>query len=83
MAERTLALLNAYLTAIGIQGYTVHTSEDTAGFLIVVEIPKENGEHIGILKGRSGRNLSNLKSLLRVVGPLEQINPTLVVKLTT
>lgn len=80
--EKTLLVLDSYLNAIGIHGHTVHTAEDSAGFLIVVDIPKENGERIGILKGRSGRNLSLLKSLIRIVGPLEQISPVLVIKLT-
>jgi hypothetical protein len=82
-SERTLLLLRTYLDVIGITGYTIHTSEDAAGLLVVVDIPKENGGRIGILKGRSGRNLSILKSLLRIVGPLERIQPCLVIKLRT
>lgn len=82
MGEKTLRVLNAYLDAIGMSGHTVRSYEDSEGFLIVVNVPKENGEHIGILKGRSGRNLSVLKSMLRIVGPLEGIHPTLVIKLS-
>lgn len=81
--EKTLRILKAYLDVIEIAGYTIHTAEDTSGLLVVVEIPKENAGRIGILKGRSGRNLSLLKSLLRIVGPLERVNPCLVIKLTT
>ena len=41
-AEKSLLILTTYLDAIGIQDYNVHTAEDAAGLLIVVEIPKEN-----------------------------------------
>lgn len=81
--ERTILLLRTYLDAIGIQGYVIHTAQGGDEFLLAVEIPKENGEKIGILKGRNGRNLGLIKSILRVVGPIEQVNPCLVIKLTT
>ena len=83
MGEKTLLLLTTYLEAIGLKGYNVHTADDAAGLLFIVEIPKDNGEKIGILKGRNGRNLSLLKSLMRIVGPLEQCQPTLVIRLTS
>lgn len=81
--ERTRLLLTTYLDAIGITGYELHVAEDTSGLLLIVEIPKENGERIGILKGRNGHNLSLLKSILNIVGKLEETTPCLVIKLTT
>lgn len=82
-ADRTILTLRTYLDSIGIQGYTVHTAEGGDEFLLIVDVPRENGERIGILKGRNGRNLSVLKSILRIVGLTEQVNLCLVIKLTT
>lgn len=82
MGDKTTSVLRAYLDAIGILGYTVHTSVDESGFIMAVNIPKDNGERIGILKGRTGRNMGVLRSMLRIIGPLEDIHPILVLRLT-
>jgi hypothetical protein len=73
--------LRTYLDLIGIKGYEIKTSFDTMGFLISILIPKDNNEKIGILKGQKGRNLSLLKSMLRIVGLLEKVNPFIIIKL--
>lgn len=73
--------VDLYLQAIGIQGYTIKTSDDEIGFVIAVMIPKNNNERIGILKGKRGRNLTLLKQMTRVVGLSENINPYVIVKL--
>lgn len=79
---KTEQLLDAYLKALGIVGYRIKSSQDNMGFLITVEVPKENDKKIGILKGKNGRNLQLLKQLLRVVGFLENRNPFVIIKLT-
>jgi len=81
-AENSQLILRTYLDAIGIVGHNVHSAEDKAGTLLVVEIPRSNGGKIGVLYGRTGRNLSLLKSLLWIIAPLENVKPILVIKLT-
>jgi hypothetical protein len=84
MPEKELCVqfLESYLGIIGIHGFEIHTAQDDMGFLITVEIPKENNERIGILKGKKGRNLRLIKSLLRVIGFLERKNPFLIIRLS-
>lgn len=81
MEYKTVTLLKSYLDALGINDYEITVSTDTLGLVIALAIPKTNNQRIAFLKGRNGRNLSTLKHLLRVVGPLEGITPFLIVKL--
>lgn len=76
----TVKFLESYLKCIGIEDFKIEASQDDIGYLITLELTKSNPK-IGILKGKKGRNLKLLKSILRVVGLNEKKNPFLVIKL--
>lgn len=78
---KCVKIVEDYLDAIGIIGYTIETSQDDMGLLIVINIPKSNNAKIGVLKGKDSRNLTILKQLVRIVGFLEKKNPYLIIKL--
>ena len=73
--------LRVYFDSIGIKDYTIQTSEDGMGFIIAVTIPRYNNERIGILRGKKNKNLSYLKTMLHIIGPLEDRNPFLIIKI--
>ena len=76
----TVKFLDSYLKSIGITDFNITASQDDIGYLVVVEIPKDNPK-IGVLKGKNGKNLNLLKNILRIVGLNEKKNPFLVIKL--
>jgi len=76
----TIKFLDFYLRSIGITDFNITANQDDIGYLVVVEIPKDNPK-IGVLKGKNGKNLNLLKNLLRVVGLNERKNPFLIIKL--
>jgi hypothetical protein len=72
-------LLKLYLTHIGISS-SITESDDSLGHLMVVNIPKDNPS-VGILLGRGGSHLFQLKQVLKVVGFTEKLRICLVIKL--
>jgi len=76
----TVKFLDFYLKSIGITDFNITASQDDIGYLVVVEIPKDNPK-IGVLKGKNGKNLNLLKNILRIVGLNERKNPFLIIKL--
>jgi hypothetical protein len=81
MVSKTEQLLDQYLRCIGIEGYAIHAADDSMGFLLTVDIPRDNNEKIGILKGKDGQNLVLLKKMMRIVGVLERKTPFLIIRL--
>ena len=80
MEKRTVKFLKDYLEALEITDYKLDESQDTLGYLLILTM-KNTDPKIGVLKGKSGKNIDSLKKLLRVVGFGERINPNLVVKI--
>jgi hypothetical protein len=76
----TVKFLDFYLRCIGITDFNITANQDDIGYLVIVEISKNNPK-IGVLKGKNGKNLNLLKNILRVVGLNERKNPFLIVKL--
>ncbi len=81
--NKTLTFIRSYLKAIEIDEFDITTTQDTMGYLILLDIPKtfSNKAKIPILLGRQGKNVLSLRRLVRVVGKLEGLEPLLIIRL--
>lgn len=73
-------LLEAYLDCIKLD-YTLKVSQEENTIFFTILVPKTNNEKIGILKGKKGQNILNIRRVLKVVAALENLNPVIVIKL--
>jgi len=77
---KTQQLLETYLNCLGLD-YTLKVSENGESLILNIIVPKHNNEKIGILKGKKGQNIINIRRVLKVVSSLEGKNPLIVIKL--
>lgn len=77
---KTQKLLETYLECLGLN-YSLKVSQENGTTFFVIKIPKTSNEKIGILKGKLGRNIVNLRRILKVVASLENVNPVIIIKL--
>jgi len=76
----TQKLLETYLDCIGL-AYTLKVSKEGNTLIFTVIVPKINNERIGILKGRMGQNIINLRRILKIVASLEDYIPLVIIVL--
>lgn len=79
METNTIRFIRTYLECIGIEDAFIEGKQDDMGYLVVIKIPSENHERIGVLKGKRGNNLKALKQMARIVGAIEKKNPQLFI----
>lgn len=82
MNTKTQQLLETYLDCLGLREYSVVASQDGENLILTINVSKKNNEKIGILKGKMGRNIINLRRVLKIVASLEGYFPILIIKLT-
>ena len=82
METKTQKLLETYLDCLGLIDYSVKTSQESESLIFTISVSKINNEKIGILKGKMGRNIINLRRVLKIIAALEGYFPILIIKLT-
>ena len=82
METKTQKLLEIYLDCLGLIDYSVHTTQESENLIFTINVSKKNDAKIGILKGKMGRNIINLRRVLKIVAALEGYFPILIIKLT-
>jgi predicted RNA-binding protein YlqC (UPF0109 family) len=76
----TQKLLETYLGCLGLD-YSLKVSQEDKSIIFVINVPKTNNEKIGILKGKMGQNILNLRRILKIVASLENFTPVIIIKL--
>jgi len=76
----TQKLLETYLDCLDLT-YTLKVSQEGSSLIFTIIVPKINNEKIGILKGRMGQNILNLKRILKIVASLENYVPLVIIVL--
>jgi len=79
---KTQQLLETYLECLGLRNYSISVAQDKDSLIFTINLSKDNNEKIGILKGKMGRNIINLRRVLRIIASLEGYVPVLIIKLT-
>ena len=82
METKTQKLLETYLDCLGLTDYSVKTGQESENLIFTISVSKINNEKIGILKGKMGRNIINLRRVLKIIAALEGYFPILIIKLT-
>jgi len=77
---KTQQLLETYLNCLGLD-YSLKTAENEGSLIFNIIVPKHNNEKIGILKGKNGQNIINIRRVLKIVSSLEGYSPLIVIKL--